>query len=267
MDTLLRELIRQQHLKYETFRAEYGKAAAEVAPEAVAPSKAQFQRWLAGQLKGSAPYPDACRVLEHMFPPWTAAQLFESYDPDRHLLPPNGDAAMGGVLDAVPPSFAADAVCGHWVTSYQFNHAGIAQHHADIACITGSGHWVTATNHPPAPRSGDRASPFCNRIEAQILNRHLIGHWKNTSDTRYFGAVHLAVLPGESVMEGHCTGFASDIAVSTGFWRWVRLAPESVVAADLAAVILREPSALYALVMNHPQTAAPLTLAEVREEA
>jgi hypothetical protein len=80
---------------------------------------------------------------------------------------------MGGVLDAVPPSFAADAVCGHWVTAYQFHHAGVAQHHADIACITGSGHWVTATNHPPAPRSGDRAAPFCNRIEAQILNRHL----------------------------------------------------------------------------------------------
>ena len=111
MDTLLRELIRQQHLKYETFSAEYDKAAGQVAPEAVAPSKAQFHRWLAGQLTGGAPYPDACRVLEHMFPPWTAAQLFEPYDPDRHLLPPNGDAATGGVLDAVPPSFAADAVC------------------------------------------------------------------------------------------------------------------------------------------------------------
>ena len=46
MDTLLRELIRQQHLKYETFRAEYDKAAGQVAPEAVAPSKAQFHRWL-----------------------------------------------------------------------------------------------------------------------------------------------------------------------------------------------------------------------------
>ena len=95
MDTLLRELIRQEHLKYKTFRAEYSKAAAEVALEAVAPIKAQFQRWLAGQLKGGTPYPDACRMLEHMFPPWTAAQLFEPYDPDRHLLPPNGDVATG----------------------------------------------------------------------------------------------------------------------------------------------------------------------------
>src|SRR5947199_214928 len=148
MDTLLRELIRQQHLKYETFSAEYDKAAGQVAPD------------------------------------------------------------------------------------------GVAQYHAGIACIIGSGRWVAATNHPPAPRSGDRAAPFCNQMEAQIVNRHLLGHWKNTSDTRYFGAVHLAVLPGESVMEGHYTGFASDIAVSTGFWRWVRLAPESVAAADLAAVIL-----------------------------
>jgi len=104
-------------------------------------------------------------------------------------------------------------------------------------------------------------------MEAQIVNRHLLGHWKNTSDTRYFGAVQLAVLPGETVMEGHYTGFASDIGVSTASWRWVRLEPESVAAADLAAVILREPAALYHLVMNHPQTAAPLTLAEVREEA
>src|SRR6266568_1420221 len=262
MGTLLKELVRLQHLKYETFGAEYEKAAGQVAPGDVAPSKAQFYRWLSGQLKGGVPYPDACRVLESMFAPWTAAQLFESYDPGRHLLPPNGNGLTGDLLDAVPHSFAADVVCGHWVTCFKFDHAGIAQYHADIACITGSERWVTATNHPPAPRSGDRAAPFCNEIEARIAGRHLIGHWKNTSDTRYFGAVQLAVLPGETVIEGHYTGFASDIAVSTGYWKWVRLEPESVARADLLTVVLREPSALYDLVMNHSQTAAPLTLAE-----
>lgn len=66
--TLLRELLRQRHLKYETFCAEYEKAAIEVAPDAVAPSRAQFYRWTFGQLKGGVPYPDACRVLESMFP-------------------------------------------------------------------------------------------------------------------------------------------------------------------------------------------------------
>lgn len=267
MATVLKELVQRQHLKYETFRAEYEKAAGLVAPEAVPPSKAQFHRWLAGQLKSGVPYPDACRVLEAMFVPWTVEQLFEPHGPGLHALPPNREAPLGALLDAVPPSFTADAVCGYWVTSYQFDHGGVVQYHADIACVTGSGRWVKATNHPPAPRSGDRAIPFRNEIEAEIVNRHLLGVWKNTSDTRYFGVVQLAVHPGESVMEGHYTGFASDIAVSTGHWKWVRLEPEPVAAADLAAVLLREPSALYDLVMKHPQTAAPLTLAEVREEA
>jgi hypothetical protein len=269
MSTLLKELIRQQHLSYESFRAEYAKAASQVAPEAVAPSKAQFHRWLAGQLKGGVPYPDACRVLEHMFPPWPAGQLFEPWESGRILpLPlPNGDIPARALLDAVPPSFAVDAIAGHWVTCYQFDHGGAVQHHADIACVTGSGRWVKATNHPPAPRSGDRAIPFCNQVEARIASRHLIGGWKNTSDTRYFGGVQLAVLPGETVMEGYYTGFASDVAVSMNYWRWVRLESESVARADLGAVVLREPSALYDLVVNHSQTAAPLTLADVREEA
>ena len=33
-------------------------------------------RWLNGQLKGGSPYPDACRVLEVMLPPWSADDLF-----------------------------------------------------------------------------------------------------------------------------------------------------------------------------------------------
>ena len=77
--TLLKVLLSQQHRqKYETFCAEYERAAREVAPELArtAPSKAQYYRWLSGQLRGGTPYPDACRVLEQMFPEWTAAELF-----------------------------------------------------------------------------------------------------------------------------------------------------------------------------------------------
>src|SRR5690242_3882686 len=79
--TLLKELLRQRHLKYETFRAEYEKTAAEIAADGVAPSRAQYYRWLSGQLRGGMPYPDACRVLESMFSPWKAADLFGPYQP------------------------------------------------------------------------------------------------------------------------------------------------------------------------------------------
>jgi hypothetical protein len=268
--TLLKELLRQRHLKYETFRVEYEKVAGQVAADGVAPSKAQYYRWLSGQLRGGIPYPDACRVLESMFPPWKAADLFGPYQPGRHILHDDTLDVVGTVLGSVPHGFRADALGGHWVTCYQFRHGGqdgTPQHHADIAHVTAeSDRRIRAVNHPPEPRTEGRANPFRNQIEAELAGRHLIGQWKNTSDTRYFGSVHLAVLPGETVMDGYYTGVVSDIEVSAARWRWVRLEPGSLEGADLPRTALREPSALYDLVMNRSQYDAPLTLADVREE-
>jgi hypothetical protein len=79
--TLLKELLRQRHLKYETFCASYERTAAQITADDVPPSPAQFHRWISGQLKGGKPYPDACRVLESMFLPWTVAELFAPYRP------------------------------------------------------------------------------------------------------------------------------------------------------------------------------------------
>ncbi len=78
----LKVLLRQRHWQpYNTFRAEYDKAAKRVDPGLVGtwPSRAQFNRWLSGQLKG-LPYPDHCRVLEEMFQGWKAPQLFQPAD-------------------------------------------------------------------------------------------------------------------------------------------------------------------------------------------
>jgi hypothetical protein len=79
------------------------------------------------------------------------------------------------------------------------------------------------------------------------VNRHLVGHWKNISDTRYFGSVHLAVLPGETVMDGYYTGFSSDIQVDAMRWKWVRLDPESLSGVDLQEVTLNDPDMIHAL--------------------
>ncbi len=74
---VLRALLRQRHWKYATFCSEYDKAAKTVDPALTGtwPSRAQFHRWINGELRGM-PYPDACRVLEVLFPEWTAEQLF-----------------------------------------------------------------------------------------------------------------------------------------------------------------------------------------------
>src|SRR5262245_58047212 len=73
----LRALLRQRHWKYATFCAEWDKAAKEVDPKLTGtwPSRAQFHRWINGELR-SLPYPDACRVLEVLFPGWTVERLF-----------------------------------------------------------------------------------------------------------------------------------------------------------------------------------------------
>ena len=78
----LKVLLRERHLQtYGTFRREYDKAARSVDAEleGTAPSRAQLYRWLSGELKG-LPYPHHCRVLEKLFPGWTAGQLFEFCD-------------------------------------------------------------------------------------------------------------------------------------------------------------------------------------------
>ena len=53
----------------------------------------------------------------------------------------------------------------------------------------------SAANDSPQPRTEGRSAPFRNAIEAQLAGRHLIGTWRNGSDTRYFGTMQLAVLP------------------------------------------------------------------------
>jgi len=75
----LKVLLRKRHWQsYRTFCAEYDKVARSVDPRLIgtAPSRAQLHRWLSGELKG-LPYGDHCRILEKMFPGWSADQLFQ----------------------------------------------------------------------------------------------------------------------------------------------------------------------------------------------
>lgn len=185
--------------------------------------------------------------------------------PGDVLLASNGQLPAQSLLDAVPPSFPADALTGPWVTCYQFTHASELRFHADIAHVTaGPDNHIRAVNHPPEPRSEGRGRSFRNEIAARLVGRHLIGEWINTSDTRYYGSLQLAVLPGEIVMDGYYTGVGSDVEVSNGPWRWVRL--DSGSGTELGGITLREPSAVYDAVMAHSQYAEPLTLADVRGE-
>ncbi|GAA3856026.1 hypothetical protein GCM10022243_21670 [Saccharothrix violaceirubra] len=86
--TLLKLLLRQRHMQgYRTFCKEYDRMAKQLDGDLIGayPSKAQFYRWLSGDLLG-LPYADHCRVLEKMFPGWTAEQLLAPHTGDAESL-------------------------------------------------------------------------------------------------------------------------------------------------------------------------------------
>ena len=86
---MLKVLLQHRHLQtHRAFCREYDKVAGKVDPTLRGgwPSKAQFYRWLSGELVG-LPYPDHCRVLESMFPGWTVNQLFQAHDGGIDFIP------------------------------------------------------------------------------------------------------------------------------------------------------------------------------------
>jgi hypothetical protein len=186
---------------------------------------------------------------------------------------------MKSLLASVPHSFSVDMLDGFWVTCYQYDSGHGLRCHADITQVMHESErrvkaWnyppeaerrVKGVSYPPEPRTQGRRVPFRNDIEADLANRHLIGHWKNVSDTRYFGSIHLAVLTGETVMSGYYTIFLSDVQVVSRRWRWVRLDSASLLDAELSQATLREPDLLHALVKDHSEDGGPLALADVVE--
>ena len=176
-------------------------------------------------------------------------------------------APLESLLASVGPSFSASKLDGYWATSYQFGSHGEPRHHADVAKLTSlSKRRLRASNGEPPPRTeGAEDAPFLNEIEAELVGRHIVGHWKNLNDLRYFGAVHLAVLTGECLMRGFFTALASDIAVDSGQWTWVRLTASSVAGTDLSSVRLRPAREIYGLVTGHNDRSPGLDLAVIKE--
>jgi len=86
---VLKVLLQHRHLQtHRAFCREYDRVAAKTDPTLRGgwPSKAQFYRWLAGELIG-LPYPDHCRILESMFPEWKVDQLFQTHDGGIEFVP------------------------------------------------------------------------------------------------------------------------------------------------------------------------------------
>src|SRR6185437_5839858 len=85
----LKVLIRQRHMTYEAFCREWDRVASSIdgVLKGHYPGRAQYYRWLRGELAHKRPFPDACRILEAMFPGWSIDRLFSPCaDEDAKLL-------------------------------------------------------------------------------------------------------------------------------------------------------------------------------------
>ncbi|TKB95650.1 MAG: toll/interleukin-1 receptor domain-containing protein [Nitrospira sp.] len=173
-------------------------------------------------------------------------------------------APLESLLSSVPHLFSVSGLGGHWVSSYQFTSGGATMCHSEVVqLIPESERRLRGRAQLLEPRTEGRDRPFRNEIDFELANRHLLGHWKNISDTRYFGTIHLAVLQDENVLEGHYTAFASDVSVASGPWKWVRINPETLKETDLSKMVLRAPAEIQRLLAAHKKHAGPLNLAEI----
>src|SRR3954453_19157670 len=101
---MLKVLLREKHWQnYATFCAQYDKAAQRVDPGLTGryPSRAQLHRWVNGEVR-SLPYADHCRVLEEMFPGWTAEQMFQPANGKPPAAPGIGAFAATALMSAIP---------------------------------------------------------------------------------------------------------------------------------------------------------------------
>src|SRR5438552_13173129 len=99
--------------RYGSFCAAYHQAAGVLDKQLThsVPSRAQFHRWLTGELRG-LPYTDHCRVLEHMLAGYSAQQLFAPC-PERTVPAPERAAprtTAAAARSAVPPPGIAGVV-------------------------------------------------------------------------------------------------------------------------------------------------------------
>lgn len=124
----LKVLLRQKHLQgHRAFCKEYNKLAEQIEPELVGswPSRAQFYRWLARDLQG-LPYAHHCRILEAMFPGWTAEQLFQEHTGDIILgsgaLPTARDNVVHSPKPVMPSSQGMADVTAVFPSRSTFSH-------------------------------------------------------------------------------------------------------------------------------------------------
>ena len=222
-------LIRQRHMSYEAFCREWDRVAKSVDDVLTGhyPGRAQYYRWLRGELANKRPYPDACRMLEAMFPGWTVERLFSPYTGEiSQPADPLSSAEMASIgedqekLTGIP-SHTID-LSGQWWASWQTFRDGVEKIATQQVECKQEGELIqvaTITHGLSVEEGGYHWNGELRLWDNEIL----IGWYAATEGSvRSKGTMYFALHPHGLHMAGRWVGLGYDDRIMTGWGSMAR---------------------------------------------
>lgn len=234
----LKALIRQQHLTYETFCREWDRTASTLDERLKGryPGHAQYYRWLRGDLVNGRPYPDACRMLEAMFPGWSVESLFSPYtgSTQEPLSEPqilsvgashqiaSGISVASESPDAARMPFHTIDLSGEWWASWQTFRDGVEKIATQQVECKQSGELIkvaTITHGLGFDEGGYHWSG-----ELRLWDNEILMGWyaANEGSVRAKGTLYFAIHPHGLHMTGRWVGLGYDDRIMTGWGSMAR---------------------------------------------
>lgn len=223
-EVAFKALIRQRHMSYEAFCREWDRAAKSVDDVLTGhyPGRAQYYRWLRGDLANKRPYPDACRMLEAMFPGWPVERLFSPYTGEvpqpAELLSPAEMSSIGEDQEKLTemPSHTID-LSGQWWASWQTFRDGVQKIATQQVECKQSGELIqvaTITHGLSIEEGGYHWSG-----ELRLWDNEILMGWYAATEgpVRSKGTMYFALHPHGLHMTGRWVGLGYDDRIMTGW--------------------------------------------------
>ncbi len=221
---LLKVLLKTRHLQtYSAFAREYRKVAGKLdrALANTEPSKAQFYRWLSGELI-NMPHSQHCRVLETMFPDWNLEQLFQPYSGSLEFVPRSATTPTAPTYASAPvrPVAVRDVVThgldlsGGWWCAWQTSKNDVPRVDTHTLTIHQQGEQLQL-DADRAPAEGS----YTWHGELRIWDNEALMGWYRSAEgaVRSKGTMYLALHPHGEHAWGRWTGMSYDGVVVTGW--------------------------------------------------
>lgn len=223
-EVAFKALIRQRHMSYEAFCREWDRVAKSVDDVLTGhyPGRAQYYRWLRGELANKRPYPDACRILEAMFPGWPVEGLFSQYTGE---VPQSGDLLSSAEMSFVGedqekltgiPSHTID-LSGQWWASWQTFRYGVEKIATQQVECKQAGELIQVATITHGLSIEDGGYHWTG--ELRLWDNEILMGWYTAIEgsVRSKGTMYFALHPHGLHMAGRWVGLGYDDRIMTGW--------------------------------------------------